>query len=64
LNLPEDLAAALATQAALLADHFRRPAEALPMAEEAQRLARKLGYRRLLVSTERILVLVRQQLKD
>jgi hypothetical protein len=62
LNAPEGLAMSLANRAGLLAQHLGRPREALPLAEEACRLATAHGLTALAEPAKRILDFVRSKL--
>jgi tetratricopeptide (TPR) repeat protein len=59
----ESLAGSLANQALMLAQDMNRPREALPLAEEAYRLASDNGYATLADQVKRILDIVRSMLQ-
>ncbi|MCX6842181.1 MAG: tetratricopeptide repeat protein [candidate division WOR-3 bacterium] len=62
LDLPEGLARSLANQALLMSDRQNRPKDALPLAEEAYRLASEHGYATLAQQVKRILDSIRAKL--
>lgn len=63
LGNPRELARCLALQASLLASEMNRPREALPLAEEAYRLANEHGVTALARRIEPLLKSVRSMLQ-
>ena len=64
LGKPDDLAASLASQAELLSRDLRRLREALPLAEEAYRLASDHGYVRRAQKVKPVLDSIRTKLRE